>query len=124
MTIYDSIGGSPAVRAAVDAFYARVLSDGQLAPFFTSVNLDRLKTHQRAFIAAAVGGPEIYSGRDMHAAHAGLEITDADFDAVVAHLVDTLAGLGVPEETTGRIGETLGPLRSAVVTAPAEELAR
>jgi hemoglobin len=123
MTIYDSIGGSPAVRAAVDDFYTRVLADGQLAPFFTDVDLGRLKAHQRAFIAAAIGGPEIYSGRDMGAAHAGLGIADADFDAVVEHLVDTLAGLGVPEETIGRIGEALAPLRSAIVTAPAEELA-
>ena len=94
MGIYDSIGGGPAVRAAVDDFYARVLADPQLAPFFTGVDLQHLKAHQRAFIAAAIGGAEIYQGRDMAAAHAGLAITDADFDAVAGHLVDTLTGLG------------------------------
>ena len=30
MSIYDSIGGAPAVRAAVDDFYARVLADARL----------------------------------------------------------------------------------------------
>ena len=29
MSIYDSIGGEPAVRAAVDDFYARVLADSR-----------------------------------------------------------------------------------------------
>ena len=82
MSIYDAIGGGPAVRAAVDDFYARVLADPQLAPFFTGVDLKHLKAHQRAFIAATIGGPEIYQGRDMAAAHAGLAITDSDFDAV------------------------------------------
>jgi hemoglobin len=57
------------------------------------------------------------------AAHAGLAITDEDFDAVVAHLVDTLTGLGVPEETIGQIGGTLAPLRGDIATAPSEELA-
>lgn len=123
MSIYDSIGGGPAVRAAVDDFYARVLADPQLAPFFTDAGLQHLKAHQRAFIAAAIGGSEIYEGRDMAAAHAGLAITDADFDAVVAHLVDTLTGLGVPEETIGQIGGALAPLRGDIVTAPADELA-
>jgi hemoglobin len=59
----------------------------------------------------------------MAAAHAGLDITDADFDAVVAHLVGTLAGLGVPEETIGQIGGALAPLRGDIVTAGPEELA-
>jgi hemoglobin len=123
VSIYDSIGGAPAVHAAVDDFYARVLADPQLAPFFTNADLQHLKAHQRAFIAAAIGGSEIYAGRDMASAHAGLAITDADFDTVVAHLVDTLAGLGVPEETIGQIGSALAPLRSDIVTATAEELA-
>jgi hemoglobin len=123
MSIYDGIGGAPAVQAAVDDFYARVTADPELAPFFTDVDLRKLKAHQRAFIAAAVGGPEIYRGRDMQAAHAGLGITDANFDAVVGHLVATLTGLGVPAETIGQIGETLAPLRSDIVTASGAELA-
>ena len=121
MSIYDSIGGAPAVQAAVEDFYTRVLADPGLAPFFSDTDLARLKSHQRSFIAAAIGGSEIYSGRDMAAAHAGLNITDADFDAVVGHLVDTLTGLGVPAETIGQIGGALAPLRADIVTAtPAE----
>ena len=123
MSIYASIGGAPAVRAAVDDFYARVLADRQLAPFFTGTDLQRLKAHQRAFIAAALGGPEIFAGREMASAHAGLGIADGDFDAVVGHLVGTLTALGVPEITIGQIGEALAPLRGAIVTAPRADLA-
>jgi hemoglobin len=117
LSIYDTIGGAGAVRAAVDDFYERVLADPRLAAFFTGTDLTRLKTHQRAFIAAAIGGPEIYAGRDMASAHAGLGIADADFDAVVGHLAGTLTGLGVPEETIGQIAGVLAPLRSDIVTA-------
>lgn len=117
MSIYDSIGGAPAVSAAVEDFYTRLLADPQLAPFFEDVDLAGLKSHQRSFIAAALGGAEIYAGRDMAAAHAGLDISDADFDAVVAHLVDTLTGLGVPDDTITQIGGALAPLRNQIVTA-------
>jgi hemoglobin len=117
MSIYESIGGAAAVHAAVDDFYTRVLADPQLAPFFTGTDMNRLKAHQRSFIAAAIGGPEIFAGRDMAAAHAGLGVSDADFDAVVGHLVATLTGLGVPAETIGQIGSVLTPLRDDIVTA-------
>ncbi len=123
MSIYDSIGGAAAVRAAVDDFYDRVLADPELAPFFDGTDLQRLKAHQRSFIAAAIGGPEIFAGRDMASAHAGLGVTHAQFDAVVAHLVDTLTGLGVPRDIIGQIGAALTPLRASIVAAPAAHAA-
>lgn len=121
MGIYDSIGGAAAVHAAVDDFYRRVLADPSLARFFDGIDLGRLKAHQRSFIAAALGGPEVFSGRDMATAHAGLGVSDANFDAVVAHLVDTLTSLSVPDDLIGQIGAALSPLRADIVTAPAPE---
>ncbi|GAB2853031.1 group 1 truncated hemoglobin GlbN [Actinocorallia aurea] len=120
MSIYDAIGGAAAVGTAVDDFYLRVTADPELAPYFTGADLARLKAHQRAFIAAAVGGPEIYRGRDMAAAHSGLAITNAHFDRVVAHLAATLEKLDVPAGTIGEIGAALSPLRSAIVQPPAD----
>jgi hemoglobin len=118
MGIYDTIGGAPAVSTAVDDFCQRVLADPQLAPFFAGIDLNRLKSHQRAFIAAAIGGSELYRGRDMAAAHAGMSISDDDFDAVLGHLVETLTGLGVPAETVAEIGVALAPLRADIVSIP------
>jgi len=120
MTIFDTIGGAPAVQAAVDDFYVRVLADTALAPVFAGTDMNRLKAHQRAFIAAAIGGPQPYAGRDMATAHAGLGITDAEFDTVVGHLVDTLTGLGVSGDAIAQIGATLAPLRTDIVTAETE----
>lgn len=117
MSIYDAIGGASSVSIAVDKFYGRVLDDPQLAPFFEGVDMDRLKSHQRSFIAAAIGGPEVYQGRDMGAAHANLGISDSDFEAVVGHLVATLAELGVPDDVIGEIGATLAPLQSQIVSS-------
>jgi hemoglobin len=118
MTIFDSIGGAPSVNAAVDQFYLRVLDDPELKHYFAGVDMGKLKSHQRAFIAAAIGGPEIYSGRDMAAAHEGLGITNQDFDAVVGHLVATLDDLGVPAEIIADIGSALVPLRAEIVAVP------
>ncbi len=116
MSIYENVGGAAAVRATVDDFYVRILGDPNLAPFFSEIDMHKLKSHQRRFTAAAVGGTERYVGRDMASVHAGLRIADADFDAVVNHLIDTLAGLGVPAEIIDQIGATVAPLRAEIVT--------
>ncbi len=86
-----------------------------LAPYFTATDMAKQKTHMRAFLAVALGGPEIYGGRDMGAAHAGRGITDEAFDHVVTHLVATLTELGVDGETISAIGGALAPLRGDVV---------
>jgi hemoglobin len=116
LSIYEAIGGSTAVPAVVDDFYDRVLGDPRLAPYFAGTEVQRIKTHQRAFIAAAIGGPDAYRGRTIAAAHSGLGISDADFDLVVSHLVATLQSLGVAAETISAIGALLSPLRSDIVT--------
>jgi hemoglobin len=121
MSVFDAIGGGPAVQTVVDEFYARVLRDPDLAPVFTGTSVTRLKNHQRAFISAALGGPQQYGGRSMASAHAGLNVSNAQFDAVVGHLVDTLTGAGVPDAIIVQIGTTLGALRADIV-ADATEL--
>jgi hemoglobin len=116
MTIYEQIGGGPAVTAAVDLFYGKVLDDAGLRGYFDGIDLAHLKAHQRAFLTAAVGGPEAYAGRSMAAAHAALEITKEAFDAVVGHLVATLEELDVPPEVIGAIGARLLPLEADIVS--------
>ena len=121
MSIYDEIGGSEAVTAAVEQFYERVTADPELAPYFEGTDMARLKGHQRMFIAVAIGGPEKYVGRSMGEAHARLNIVPAHFDLVVGHLVATLTALGVPAETIGTIGGALAPLKAEI--APGAALA-
>jgi hemoglobin len=126
-SIFTAIGGAPAVALAVDGFYARALADELLAPSFDGVDLTRQKRHMRAFLAGAIGGPDVYAGRDLRAAHAHLRITDAAFDRVVEHLVATLTALSVPAPFIAAIGAKVAPLRAQVVTraaAPQPALSR
>ena len=118
LSIYETLGGQPAVEAAVDRFYARVLADPLLAPFFADTDLERLAAHQRAFLAMALRGPDQYHGRSMRAAHVGRGITDEHFDRVAHHLAATLAELGVSEELSRQILGGIAPLRAEIVFSP------
>jgi hemoglobin len=114
-SIYDDIGGSAAVAVAVDDLYERILADHELAPYFTRVDMRRQKTHMRAFMAAALGGPDIYRGRDMAAAHSQLRISGGAFDRVAGHLVGTLRELGVAAAHVDAIIARVAPLRAQIV---------
>lgn len=107
MALYDDIGGAPAVRAAIDAFYHRVLADATLCPFFLGVDIERLKRSQEAFFAMALGGPNTYTGRSLHDAHVRTRqrgVNDEVFDRFLVVFKRVLVDLRVP---AGKIGEWL-----------------
>lgn len=114
-SLYDTLGGAPAVTAAVEDFYKRVLGDAALAPFFTATNMERLKGHQVAFLSQALGGPQAYTGRPLRTAHTGMGVKDSDFDKVAQHLMDTLEGLGVPALQIKEVINLIAPLRPDIV---------
>ena len=102
------------MTAAVDDFYRRVMADPALSPYFDGIDMRRLKNHQRAFISAAIGGPEPYVGRSMREAHALFDIQPEHFDRVVHHLVNTLADLGVADLIIDAVGAKLAPLKAEI----------
>ena len=98
-TLYERIGGEPAVSAAVEIFYRKVLNDYRINRFFGNTDMDKQIAKQKAFFTMAFGGPNNYTGVDMCKAHAHLVeigLDDSHFDAVMEHLGATLVELGVP----------------------------
>ena len=115
-TIYDELGGAPAVTAVVDALYERLLADPELMAYFEGRDTASLKAHQRALVTVALGGTtEEYGGRMMQPAHAGLAITHEAFDKVLDHLQAVLTGAGVAPATSAKVLAILQPLRTDVV---------
>ena len=117
-SIFERLGGAPAVGAAVEKFYERVLADPTLQPFFVKTNMKWLKTRQAQFLGQAFGGPATYQGQGMKEAHAHLAIERRHFDRVAAHLVDTLTALGVSESLIGEVVAVAAPLASEIVNTP------
>ena len=118
--LLDALGGRPALTAAVDLLYDRLLGDPALDRFFAGVDLRRLQAHMIDFLAAALGSEQgRYHGRDMVRAHAHLAIADDDFDRVATHLVAVLDQLAVPAELIDQVVARVAPLRPQIVTRSA-----
>lgn len=101
-SIYERIGGEAAIRAVVDDFVPAAAADPKVN--FTrdgrwhasEAAVSHLKNMLVEFLGSALGGPQRYSGRDMKTTHAGLRITQAEFDALAGHLKATLEKHKVP----------------------------
>src|SRR5919112_1511799 len=92
-SLYERLGGYNAVAAVVDDFVGRLVADKQFERFFVGHSADskkRIRQHIVDQFCAAAGGPCVYTGRTMRDSHAGLGISDADWEAAAKHLVATL----------------------------------
>src|SRR5262245_22412731 len=84
-SLYERLGGAPAIDAVVDELYRGILADPELATFFARVNLRSQKSRMCAFVTMVTGGPAEYRGRDMSTAHRRHAIEDRHFDLVAGH---------------------------------------
>ena len=114
-SLYDRLGGLPAITAVVDDFVANVAADSRINGYFAKANIPNLKRNLVDQICQASGGPCTYTGKDMKTAHKGMGITDADFNALVEDLVKSLDKFKVPEKEKGELLTTLGSLKPQIV---------
>ncbi|MFZ1162584.1 group I truncated hemoglobin [Mycobacterium sp.] len=115
-SIYDAIGGYEAIEIVVEDFYTRVLADDQLSGFFAGSNMNRLKGRQVEFFAAALGGPEPYTGAPMKRVHQGRGIMMSHFALVAGHLAASLSAAGVPPATIDEIIGAVSPLAADIAS--------
>lgn len=101
--LFERAGGEHGVEKLVTAFYARVLGDPKLAPFFKDAETDKLQRMQVELFSAALGGPAIYSGRGIREVHAGLGIEHEHIRRYVEHLLDTLKSMDLDENDVNAI---------------------
>ena len=117
-TLYEQLGGEPAVKAAVDGFYVKVLADDRVNGFFEGVDMDRQRAMQTAFLTVAFGGPNAYEGKDLRAGHAHLVakgLNDTHFDIILEHLGTTLKELGVKDELIQQAADVANSVRGDIL---------
>ncbi len=117
-SLFDRLGGKPAITAVVDDFVGRVAADSRINGKFANADIPRLKMLLVEQICQASGGPCTYTGRSMKATHAGMGVSSGDFDALVGDLVTTLNKFKVPEREKNELLGALGPMKGDIVEKP------
>jgi hemoglobin len=115
VSLYDRLGGKPAITAVVDDFVANVVADTRINAFFANADAAHLKAMLVEQICQATGGPCTYSGKDMVTVHTGMNLTEADFNALVEDLVLSLDKFKVPEAEKNELLGALGAMKGDIV---------
>ena len=116
--LYERLGGLPGIEGLVASFLDSVLADPLLAPRFAHLDAEGKQHLRQMFIdqiCEATFGPCQYSGKAMAEAHAGMNITDDEWNAALAALGRALDAHGVAAAEKDALGRTLAPLHDEIV---------
>ena len=114
--LYAQFGGQAGVEALVEEFLVRLLEDERINAQFAETDLVNLNDRLVEQFCVELGGPCTYTGRDMAQSHAGLGITEADFNALVEDLVDAMEARGIPRAAQNRLLARLAPMHGDIVS--------
>jgi hemoglobin len=120
-SLYERLGGVYNIATVVDDFIERLLVNATLNanPAISEarrrVPKAGLKFHVTALVCEVSGGPCKYTGRTMKESHQRLNITQAEWDAMVADFKATLNTFNVPQQEQQELIEIVESTRNDIV---------
>lgn len=124
MSLYDDMGGEPALRAVLRTLYDRLFDDLMVGFLFAGKDKEQLILHQLWFTARFLGGPSRYTGRSLPDAHAALPLLPGHFDRRHHLLAQALREHHVPEHVEREWLRVDQSLRTAVLKTGEEARAK
>ena len=115
-SLFDRLGGLPAITAVVDDFVARTGADTRINMFFTNTDIPRLKQMMVDDICERTGGPCKYKGKSMKDSHINMKLKTADFEVFMEDLEATLDKLQLPAREKGEVLASFRGNQADVVT--------
>ena len=115
-SLYQRLGGAAGIARIVDDVMAAHLANPIVKTRFENIkDLERAKRMAREFFCAGSGGPEPYTGKDMLAAHKGMNISEQEYLAAMDDIVSALGTNGIDATTTGEVVAILYSLKGQII---------
>jgi hemoglobin len=115
-SLYIALGEVAGITKLTDDFVNRLKVDARLAPAFKDTNANNLKKMLMQQFCKVSGGPCVYEGADMKSAHANMDITKTDFNALVEVLQQSMDANGIAFTTQNQLLARLAPMHRDVIT--------
>ncbi len=116
VSLYDRLGRFDGITRIVDDVMDAHLANPLIRTRFeASQDLDHAKKMAVEFFCAGCGGPESYSGRDLLAAHKGMNISEQEYMAAMDDILAALAKNGIDPTTCGEVTAVLYSLKAQVI---------
>jgi len=125
LSLYDQLGGVYGIAPLVEDFVDRlwrnpvIIANPAVAEArkrYAKASLVFLLTE---YLCDKTGGPMVYRGRDMKTAHAGLQISDKEWRAMIGDLRRSMSRFSVPEEAQEDLIGIIEPTKKEIVVGTA-----
>jgi len=114
-SLYERLGGRDGINAVVNEAVINIAADARINQRFKNAGAADLNKNLVDLICERSGGPCVYTGHDMSAAHEGMQIRDDEFDALVEDLVKSMDTFKVPAREKGEAVALLAKMKNAIV---------
>lgn len=114
-SLYQRLGGAERIAAIVDDLVDRHAVNPVIATRFAGKDLPKLKHLATQFFCMGSGGPQAYEGRDLRAAHTGMNISEQELVAVIDDAVAALQAQQVGPVEVNEVVAILYSLRGEVL---------
>ena len=102
----------------MDDFMQRLLADPRMNPFFKDVDQAHVKAQLVDQICEVAGGPCRLDGPDMKSVHSGVDITRADFNALVEMLQQAMDARSISFQAQNQLLSKLAPMHRDIINVP------
>ncbi|XOZ32909.1 group I truncated hemoglobin [Halomonadaceae bacterium KBTZ08] len=117
-TLYNALGKRAGIETLVTGLLERIAKDRRLAPQFRGIDVRRFHHNLTDQLCELSGGPCTYEGKTMRSAHAGMAITETEFNALAEQLILIMEKQGIPTWAQNRLLARLVPLHDHIVSVP------
>ena len=117
-SLFQSFGGQRGLVVLMDDFMTRLLADARMNPFFKDAEQKHIKERLVVQFCQLSGGPCKLAKPDMKKPHSGLDISVADFNALVEVLQESMDAQGIPFGVQNRLLAKLAPMHRDIVNVP------
>jgi hemoglobin len=114
--LYQAFGEQTGIRALMNDFVGRLKADPRLAEAFKDANSANLAKQLSDQVCQLAGGPCVYNGPNMKEAHANMDVTRTDFNALVEVLQVSMDARGIPFTRQNQLLALLAPMHRDVIT--------
>jgi hemoglobin len=117
-TLYERLGARAGIDKLVDRIVELHLQNDVAGPRYRALDddaIDHAREKVKEFLAAGSGGPVEYTGRSMIETHTGMNVSAAEFVAVVDDIMQAMHELDYPPPVRNEVLGVAYSLKEEIV---------
>ncbi len=114
-SVYQQMGGHTKIELIVEYFITEIEYDETMFNFFQDSNIDRFREKLTEHLCILTGGPCEYTGDTMEQVHAGMNITESDFNHSVDLFIQAMNKAKIPHTIQNKILGKIAPIRKSMI---------